>query len=314
LASSSICKANGCDSSTRVGNLSIDSRIEAFNLALRLHGKGLRTAEIQKKLQQAGLYINYDTVLSWVNGDRNPARKLRLIATRGGDLVELIGLVIGDGHSRKIMRGEMYAGGSVGYASKDLGLAERAGVLLAKVLGRERPYRPYWSKGLGIYVVEAGSKQLVEMLAGGLVSLEPLILKHPRRFLKGLYDAEGCPNVKVISNRLYPRVFLTNSDQEILRLTVKLLRNYGIHTTMELNTKAGKTKVIKGKETVTRTDVYNICIGRFSMVERFARTIGFRISGKQKFLKTVVSVISRYGTDGAYGRLRFFVQNHNFAS
>jgi intein-encoded DNA endonuclease-like protein len=287
-----------------ITSLPIDTRMEAFKVVLQMHACRLRPIEIWKELLRRGLEVKYNTVLSWVNGERNPARKLRLIANKGGYLVELIGLVAGDGNLQKIMQGKAYAGGLVSYASKDLELAQRAGILLAKVLGRSRSYKPYWSKTSRIYVVQAGSKQLVEMIADGLAALEPLVLKYPLRFLKGIFDAEGCPNVKIKSCRLYPRVFLTNSDQEILRLTEKLLHNLGIQTTLELNTRAGKAKRILGKETVSRVDVYNICIGRFEMVQRFSRLIGFRISTKQSLLRRVVRAISRYGTDGAYSRVR----------
>ena len=281
-----------------------DIRLEAFKAAMKMHSRGLRTVEIWDELRREGLELKYDTVRSWVKGIRNPARKLHFVANRGGDLVELIGLVFGDGNLRRVVHGKSYSSGTVSYASKDLELARRAGILLAKVLGREKPYRPYWSPKNRVHVVQAGSKQLTEMLAAGLAALEPLILRYPLRFLKGIYDAEGCLNVKTKSNRLYPRVFLTNSDPEILSLTERLLHDLGIKTTIELNTRAGKTKRIFGKETVTRSDVYNICIGRFEMVKKFSQLIGFRISAKQNLFRKVVMAISAHGTDGAFRRVR----------
>jgi len=67
-------------------------------------------------------------------------RKLRLIVDGGGNLVELIGLVYGDGSSQNVIKGKSYRGGRISYGSKDLELTQRVGVLMAKVLGRERPY------------------------------------------------------------------------------------------------------------------------------------------------------------------------------
>lgn len=271
---------------------------------MELRARNLRTVEVWEELQRRGLKVKYDTVLSWVSGTRDPTRKLHLVRDGGGNLVELIGLVYGDGSSGRVMDGKSYSSGRISYVSKDFELAQRTGRLMAKVLNREKPYRPYRSSTSRVYVVEARSKQLCEMLTGGLAALRPLISQHPLRFLKGIYDAEGCLNVKTKSCRLYPRVFLTNSDQETLELTRKLLHELGIKTTLELNTRAGKAKLILGKETVTRFDVFNICIGRFEMVKRFSKLIGFRISTKQELLQKVVRAISNYGTDGAYARVK----------
>jgi intein-encoded DNA endonuclease-like protein len=277
--------------------------MEAFHTAVEMHQRGIRPVEIWENLHRNGFQIKYDTVLSWINGERDPTRKLNIVHDWGGNLVELIGLVSGDGSTSKIMKGKSYFSGRIGYASIDRELSLRVGVLMAKVLGRKKPYRPYWSEATGVFLVESRSKELCEIIQGGLASLRSLILDYPRRFLRGIYDAEGCPSIKTKSRRLYPRVLLTNSDPEILELTKNLLRKLGIATTMELNTKAGKRKRIKGKDTLTRRDVFNICIGRFAMVRKFARMIGFRIPAKQRILQEVVRAISEYGTDGAFVRI-----------
>lgn len=197
---------------------------------------------------------------------------------------------MGDGTWKKTIKNESYNGGRISYASKDWELAERAGILLAKVLGRSEEYRPYWSRRNRVYIVSAGSKQMVEMLANAIVDNESLILRYP---------------VRRKSSRLYPRLFLTNSDTDLLNLVRKLLDNQGIKTTTQLNTRAGQVKRILGKETRTRSDVYNICIESFEMVEKFASTVGFRILSKQRLLQRVVRSISIHGTDGAFKRLSF---------
>lgn len=265
----------------------------------------MSSVKIWESLHGGNLKVKYDTVLSWVQGKRNPYRKLHIVKRKDGDFVELVGLLVGDGSWGKTIKNESYNGGRISYASKDWELAERAGILLAKVLGRSKEYRPYWSRRNGVYIVSAGSKQMVEILANAIVENESSIFRYPVRFLKGIYDAEGCISVRRKSSRLYPRLFLTNSDIDILNLVRKLLENQGIRTTIQLNTRAGKAKRILGKETRTRSDVYNICIESFEMVEKFASTVGFRILSKQRLLQRVVRSISTYGTDGAFKRLSF---------
>ena len=174
---------------------------------------------------------------------------------------KLIGMTVGDGTWQKILRRRSYLSGRVSYASADFELASRAGMLMAKVMGKRSPYRPFWSKANRVHIVNCGSKHFVEMLNGVLKRLESLIRQYPIRFLRGINNAEGCVTVRLRKGRLYPRIYLTNSDPEIVQLTRKLLKSVGIGTTLEINTRSGKRKTILGVESATRSDVYNICIG-----------------------------------------------------
>lgn len=258
--------------------------------------------DIPEALRAGNLPIRYDTALSWSNGVRNPARKLNTVKCFDGNLVELIGLVVGDGSWRKIVRSGAYAGGRILYGSKDLELAERAGRLMALVLGRRNPYWPYWSKQTRVFVVGCGSKQFTEMLPTVMQRLKKLIWEFRIRFLKGIYDAEGSITVRVRNNHAYPRVYLTNSDREIIRLVSKMLKSLGMKATLELNTRAGKAKVILGRSTVTHSDVYDICIGRRESFFKFARLIGFRINRKEDLLNHVVRYLRTRLREGANWR------------
>ena len=162
---------------------------------------------------------------------------------------------------------------------------------MAAVMGRRNPYRPYWSKTNRVYLVECGSKQLVEILYDAMNSLENLIWRHRIRFLKGIYNAEGCITVRLRRGHVYPRVYLTNSNRALLNLARRMLKSIEIETTVELNTKAGKARVILGRRTSTNSDVCNVCIGRLRYFVRFARMIGFGIIRKQTLLRSVLRQI-----------------------
>lgn len=295
----------------RITELPLEARIRAFREALRMRNDGLTAVEIFEELYSRHLPIRYDTVLSWISGTRNPNRRLNVVRHFDGDLVELFGLVTGDGYWGKIVKTGVYSMGRISYGSKDLELAQRAGWLMARVLGRARAYRPYWSGPNRVFVVECGSKHLAEMFDLLASGESTLVWKFRIRFLRGIYDAEGCITVRTRNGHLYPRIFLTNSDLDLIKLVRRMLNSVGIETTLELNTRAGKEKVILGRETATRKNVYNVCIGRRSFVLDFRRTVGFRVNRKRALLSKVIRDLRLSGNASPRGPL-LFVQNHNF--
>lgn len=256
--------------------------------------QGLTPVGIFERLHASNLPIRYDTVLSWFNGVRNPSTKLNLVRHFDGNVVELIGLMVGDGNWGKIIKRGSYLGGRILYGSKDIELATRAGSLMALAFGRRMPYRPIWSRTQGVFIVSSGSKHFAEILPTALKVLKNVIWRFRVRFLRGIYDAEGSLTVRVRNNLVYPRIYLTNSDVEILGTTQRMLTSIGIKFTMELNTRAGKEKVILGRHTLTRANVYNICIAKREHFLKFAGTIGFRIEHKQELLQAVVLHLQAY--------------------
>lgn len=277
----------------RLVELPVEQRVGAFHLARELKSRNFTTVGIFNQFHRNGTAIKYETIRSWVTGKRNPLRKLNFVTAFDGDLVELVGMAVGDGSWHKVLKGKSYDSARLSYASKDLELATRAGELMAKVMGKPRPYRPYWSTANGVYVAECTSKNLVEILQEALARFSDLIRRHQIRFLRGVYDAEGCITVRKRRGRIYPRIYLSNSDSEILDLTRSLLEAIGIRTTIEMNTKAGREKTILEVETRTNKNVYNICIGTRQNVLVFAHKIGFGVGRKDALLRKTVRWIER---------------------
>lgn len=71
-----------------------------------------------------------------------------------------------------------------------------------------------------------------------------------------------------------------------------MLTAIGIRTTLEINTKAGKKKTILGVATVTRSDVYSICIGTRENVLAFAHKVGLGTDRKASLLQEMVRLLS----------------------
>ena len=113
--------------------------------------------------------------------------------------------------------------------------------------------------------------------------------------MRGIFDAEGCINIKSQKNRLYPRIFLTNSDIELIKYIKNYLEKLGIKSNIQINTKKGKKKIILNKDTKTTKNCYNLSIENFQGVKIFANKINFTINRKKGKLNKIVKKIEIYG-------------------
>jgi len=104
---------------------------------------------------------------------------------------------------------------------KDKEVAEEFGKCLAKVVGRKKPYKPYWDKRLKQWVVEGGNEQLYEFLNRPLEELKPYIEYSKETiasFLRAIFDKYGDVDEK--------GVFLRISNKELLDYVRYLLKKY----------------------------------------------------------------------------------------
>ena len=114
-------------------------------------------------------------------------------------------------------------------------------------------------------------------------------------FIRGFFDAEGCINIKYQKGRIYPRIFLTNSDIRLIDYVKDYLQKIGISSNIQINTKGGKEKTILGKNTKTMKDCYNLSIENISGVKKFADEINFTVNRKKDKLNKVIGDIEKYG-------------------
>jgi len=272
----------------------IEIRLKAYNKAIELSKKNLMITEIWKTLREEGLDIKYETLLTWIRGIKKPQRKLNTIKKFDKKLPYLVGLIFGDSCFYKVIRKGSYKQGRITFASKDKELTEKFACLSAKTLGKETPYKIWLQEGK-FYISEFCSKQIVEFLSEPLSELKKIIEISPINFLRGIFDAEGCISQKCQNKRLYPRIFLTNSNSELINYVKNLLEKFGIKSTIQGNTKAGKIKTICNKNTATRKTCYNLCIENIEGVRKFKSLINFSIKRKQERLETLINLINKYG-------------------
>lgn len=272
----------------------IEKRLEAYNKCLELNKSGLKTIEIWRMLKGNGIDVKYETLGSWIRGGRSPYKRLNTIKD-DKKLPYVIGLLLGGGYFYKVMKNGSYSNGRIVLGVKDKDLAQKFAAAISHVFGDKRTYKVNWSESKRVYVVELHSKELVELLLQDFNDLKKIIKTSEPSFIRGFFDAEGCINIKYQKGRIYPRIFLTNSDMRLINYVKDYFQKIGISSSIQINTMGGKEKTILGKKTKTIKDCYNLVIENFLGVKRFAEKINFTVNRKKDKLNKVIDDIEKYG-------------------
>jgi DNA-binding transcriptional regulator WhiA len=151
---------------------------------------------------------------------------------QSGDLAELIGVVLGDGHIKKYPRTEEL---SIFSNSNNPGFIGRYSNLIEKIFNK-RPALTKHSRGnctrIRIYQKEISSRLKIPFSPRGKLnfSVPKWILRNREyivRYLRGLYEAEGshCVHQKTSTYKL----FFSNKNDSLLRIVFELLVKLGFH-------------------------------------------------------------------------------------
>jgi len=272
----------------------IEKRLQAYDKCLELNKGGLKAIEIWNILKESGIEVKYETIGSWIRGERNPYKKLNTIQD-DKKLPYIIGLLMGDGYFYKVMKNGSYNNGRIVLGVKDKDLAQNFALSISHIFGNKRSYKINWSEDKRVYVVEVRSKELVELLLRDFNDLLKVIKISESSFIQGFFDAEGCINIKYQKGRIYPRIFLTNSDIRLINYVKNYFQKIGISSNIQINTKGGKEKTILGKKTKTIKDCYNLAIENFQGIKKFAEEINFTVNRKKDKLDNVLRNIEKYG-------------------
>lgn len=173
---------------------------------------------------------------------RDEARKKGLIKSvykplvRNGDLAELIGVVLGDGHIARFPRTERLM---IFSNSNNKGFIKRYAQLVETVFGK----KPYVSKvtysncvRISIYEkmissrlgVPTGARQKIHF------SVPRWILANDQyvvRYLRGLYEAEGSYSVHTPTSTY--KFSFANTNQSLLRIVYRLMSQFGFRLSMD---------------------------------------------------------------------------------
>ncbi len=151
---------------------------------------------------------------------------------KNGDLAELIGMVLGDGHIGVFPRSEVLI---ISCNSKNIDLINRYASLVEKIFEKSpsvsksngmncvkiRIYEKHISKRLGI---QTGSrKKLKIQVPKWILSNKNYVV----RYLRGLYEAEGSANIHK-PTCTYKLIF-SNRNESLLNIVFSLLKRLGFH-------------------------------------------------------------------------------------
>lgn len=153
---------------------------------------------------------------------------------KNGDLAELIGVVLGDGHIRKFPRTEEL---SIFSNSKNKGFITRYSGLIKKIFNKEPSITKHGSGCTRIRIYQKNIKSRID------VPYSPRSLKKIKiqswifnkktyilRYLRGLYEAEGSHCVHLPTSTF--KLFFSNKNISMLNNVFKLLKKLGFHPHM----------------------------------------------------------------------------------
>ncbi len=259
------------------------------------------TAALRKELGATGCVLpSRETVRRWALGKTSPLSGKNLFVARpSAELSFFLGIWIGDGWSDNNDGGKRLL-----LKVRSRTMAEEFAAASSNLLAKTKPYkvrinvdeRGPW------YIVKVTSFQLYDFVTQPLENLTEFIEPYLKAFLRGLYTAEGNPSVslsQVRSHRLDVGICLSNSDLALLERCRDML--------IKLDFNPGRLKVDRYKGEVTNLSVVTktmrqFTISKFTDVIRFAETIGFADSAKQRKLTDAIELIGRFGSFQAYYR------------
>jgi len=151
---------------------------------------------------------------------------------KNGDLAELIGVVLGDGHIRKFPRTEEL---SIFSNSNNPGFIKRYSDLVYKIFGKRptltkhgstnciriRLYQKYIQKRLSVPYSPRGKLNI--RIQGWIFRDKDYIL----RYLRGLYEAEGAHCVHIPTGTY--KLFFANKNESMLQNVFRLMVKLGFH-------------------------------------------------------------------------------------
>lgn len=185
-----------------------------------------------RKISQTMRKNKIDNFEKW----RNQAKKDGRIRTKyptltkDGNLAELIGVILGDGHIRKYPRTEEL---SIFSNSNNLGFIKRYSDLVEKIFKHKPAITKHGRKNctrIRIYQKNIASRLDMPYSPRGLLRIKvpAWVLKDNKlivRYLRGLYEAEGCHCIHKPTSTY--KVFFSNVNLSMLNNVFRLVKKLG---------------------------------------------------------------------------------------
>lgn len=263
--------------------LPLDQRIRLYDEVLKLRRQELTYGQIIERIRRLhGVRLYKTQIARWVLGIHHPLGNVNKFSAEPSQaLAYIIGVKAGDGWLCK----KGYAQ-EVGLTAKDYEFAAETGRIVARLLGRRKPYRPRWDKSSLCWRVTCCSVFLYKFLNQPWQNQRPHI-EHCRNcvafFLRAFFDGEGS-----IRGR---SLMVFNTDKKLLLYVRQLLRRYfGIKTTRPRRAiKAGHrfSNPRNGKIYKTKKTCYYLYVP-VEYLPNFHHYVGFTIKRKQRRLMEAI--------------------------
>ena len=266
--------------------LPLEIRAKMYDDVVELGRQGLTCKEIQEKIyDEYREQISLPLIRYWINGKHNPLGKVNKFDEKPSPELEyIIGAIFTDGY--KYLNGTHYF---LRLEVNDKEFAEKFAECLTKVLGRKKPYKPFFNRKRKRWVVIGCSVLLFKFLNRTLEELKPIIeydKKCVSAFLQALFDGEGSIIIKIEGRRRERQLYLYNTNRELLIYAKYLLKKYfGIEATgPHLSTRKGSIiHFPNGKIAKANKDYYYLYVRTKGFLS-FYRHVGFSIKRKQQRL------------------------------
>jgi intein-encoded DNA endonuclease-like protein len=264
----------------------LEIRAKMYEDVIELGRQGLKYKEIQKIIyEKYGKQISRQLIGQWINGKHHPLGKVNKFDGKfSPKLAYIISAILSDGCKYINKKKSQY---SLELATNDKEFAEEFGRCLAKVLGRKKPYKPFWDKNKRKWKVAGYGILLCEFLDKPLEEMRPYI-EHSKEnvsaFLRALFDGDGSIYVKIRGRKRRRALWLYNTNKELLIYAKYLLKRFfDIDSTLHLATREGSITYCPNGVYKATKNCYYLYIRAKSLFD-FYKHIGFTIKRKQRRL------------------------------
>ncbi len=255
-------------------------------------------ADLRKELTTTGLTLpSRETIRRWALERTSPFSGKRIFnAQPSEELSFFLGAWIGDGWAD-----ENDGGKRMLLKVRSYDFAKEFATSAAKILQKTDSYwvRRIINETGTWYLVKVTSFMLYDFVNRPLEALRRYIEPFPKRFLRGLFTAEGNPSVSISKRRelrLDVGISVSNSDRRLLDFSRELL------SSLDFRPGHVRLNILRGQSTnlgVATKSGWQLSLSRFEDVWKFASSIGFADSTKERKLADALSFITRRGRIGA---------------
>ena len=204
-------------------------------------------------------------------------------------LAYISGVILGDGYIKRRKRGRSRTRTIIVLESRDYDFVENFAKLAASITRKKRRYAIMKRQRDGQFITEVSSRKFYQLYKSFVKTLPKASKKQKIEFLKGFFDAEGSPGIRVGKDGLTIKPCIGNSKLSLLKLVQKLLRELGIVS------KIYSPPHSYYRDCIRRKKYYYLVIHDRKSLRRFAKLIGFTISRKREKFFEAYRLIERYG-------------------